>query len=93
MKKIDRKLLKLGFVKKIENNYGATYEKKNKKHNFIQEVGIVHKNSNKCVIFSYEKTINSDGLNNTIGLSTKEMKLFMKKCKQLKKKYKWEVKK
>lgn len=90
MNRIDRRLLELGFIKKEENKHGVTYERIERKYNYVQEVDIIHKQSNKHLIFSYEKNlINKDGFNNVVGLTYKETKLFMKKYKQMKRKYKW----
>lgn len=87
MNRIDKKLLKLGFVKKEENKYVVTFERFEKNFGFVHKVDIIQKQSKKHLIFSYVKNgINRDCV---VGLTYVETKLFMKKFRQMKRKYKW----
>lgn len=89
MKRIDEKIEKLGFQKEKEDKYGVMYISKDEKYGFTQCVNILHKQSGEHIIQSYEMEVNNDGYNNCVGITLKEMKLFLKKAKQLKRKYKW----
>lgn len=89
MNRIDKKLLKLGFVKLEENEHGAIFEREEKEFNYIHVVDIMKKKSKKHLIFSYDKKVNEDYFNNAVGLTYEETKLFMKKYRQIKRKYKW----
>lgn len=82
IKNLDKQIEKLGFKKQEENKYGVSYC-----NNYKQCVDILHKENGKHIIQSYQNKINSDGLNNCVGLTIEETKLFLKKAKQLKRKY------
>ncbi len=90
---IDKKLEKIGFVKlhgeNEESRYGVYYRKKIEKFGYYQRLDIVHKKSGRHLIMSYQEDINSDKLNNSVGLTYKETKLAMKKYRQTKRKYGW----
>lgn len=87
MKRIDKKIEKLGFQKEKEDKYGVIYIRKDEKYGFTQRVDILHKQSGEHIVQSYEMEVNNDGYNNCVGITLKEMKLFLKKAKQLKRKY------
>lgn len=96
---VDKKLRKIGFVKVYEDRgngryvsedeYGVSYERQIEKHGYTQVLDIRHKESGKHLIQSYQKDVNTDGFNNTVGLTYEEMKLAMKKYRQMKRRYKW----
>lgn len=89
-KSVDDKLKDLGFEKMNENEYGVTYEKEiSVGGKYRHVISIVQKSNGNHLIQSYEKEINSDKLNNAVGLTYKETKLAMKKYRQLKRKHKW----
>ena len=92
-KSIDEKLEELGFLKvKNENKYGACYMIEvpiNTGDSYIQRLDILYKSNGHHLIQSYEEGVNSDKLNNSVGLEYEEIKLAMKKYKELKRKYKW----
>lgn len=88
----DRKLGKLGFKKTSESRFGASYERYNKEYNYTQILDIYKKNSGKHTINSYQVDVNSDGYNNQVGLTYQEIKLMLKKYRELKRKY-WSVRK
>ena len=89
MNRIDKKLKKMGFEKEYENKYGACFYRKNEKYSYVQNLEINHKRSGNHLINSYQKDLNNEGFNNSVGLTYKEAKLAMKKYKQLSRKYKW----
>ena len=83
------KIEKLGFklTRQIEvnNHMVEMYERYDKKYKFNQIVYISKKSSNdKWYIQSYENNCNSDGFNNCVALTEEEMKLFLKRIKEIK---------
>lgn len=83
-KSVDEKLSEIGFVKSGENKqFGATYERVNSEHNYVQCLDLLHKASGRHLIQSYQKDVNLDKFNNSVGLSIYEAKLAVKKMKQL----------
>lgn len=84
-KSVDEKLKEIGFVKIEENKYDVRYERKNSKYNFTQCVDILHKASCRHILQSYDKDlIDEKKIGNTcVGLTGYEMKLFLKKMKQI----------
>lgn len=84
-KTVDEKLAEIGFVKE-EDKYGCVYKRKDKEYNFTQKVFIGHKKSGGHILQSYDPDLGDDkGIGNTcVGLTGYEMKLFIKKMKQLK---------
>ena len=85
-KTVDEKLAAIGFTKVEEDKYGCIYERKDKKYNFTQKVVIGHKKSGRHILQSYDPDLaDNKGIGNTcVGLTGYEMKLFVKKMKQLK---------
>lgn len=85
-KNIDKKFEEIGFTKVSEDKYGATYERKDEEHNYTQVLAILHKASGRHIIQSYDKDLmDSKMIGNTcVGLSYYEMKLALKKMRQLK---------
>ena len=84
-KSVDEKLKEIGFVKIEEDKYVVRYERKNSKYNFTQFVDILHKASGRHILQSYDsELIDQKKIGNTcVGLSGYEMKLFLKKMKQI----------
>ncbi|GAA0253993.1 hypothetical protein GCM10008922_12690 [Faecalicatena contorta] len=82
---IDEKLESIGFVKVSENEYGANFERVNKKYNYTQCVDLLHKVSGAHIIQSYDKDLmDEENIGNTcVGLTYFELKLFMRKMKQI----------
>ena len=76
-KSVDEKLSEIGFEKIYESDSGADYEKYVEGFNFVHKVSITHKSNGKHVLQSYD--LESIG----IGLTVYEMKLFLKKMKQM----------
>lgn len=90
-KTTDERLADLGFVKIEENKHGVRYERVHHIFGYTHSLDIMHKRSGKHLIQSYEKGVNSDKYNNCVGLTELESKLILKKLKEMKKKYNWEV--
>lgn len=92
-KSADKMMEELGFEKlegdDAESQYGASYRRKNEKHQYVQRLDILHKASGSHLVQSYVEGTNSDGFNNCVGLTYKEMKATMKKYMELKRKYRW----
>ncbi|MCI8795304.1 MAG: hypothetical protein HFG89_00400 [Dorea sp.] len=96
---IDKKLRKIGFIKVYEDRgngrfvsedkYGVSYERWIEEYKYTQVLDIRHKTSGKHLIQSFQKNVNADGFNNTVGLSYEETKLAMKKYRQMKRRYNW----
>ena len=82
-KTIDEKFADIGFVKIKEDRYGASYEREDPKHIYTQRLNLVHKLNGEWFVQSYEKDVNSDGFNNSVGLTPYEMELGLKKIKKL----------
>lgn len=70
---------------KSVDEYGVSYEGENSKYNFIQSVDILHKTSGRHILQSYDNELmDQKKIGNTcVGLTGYEMKLFLKKMKQI----------
>lgn len=84
IKSVDEKFERLGFIKTYESEIVVTYEKKIEKYDYIQSIDICRKESGNHIVISGEKSINKDGFNNAVGLTKQEMKLCIKKMKEMK---------
>lgn len=84
-KSVDEKLADIGFVRKDEDGI-CVYCRRDKQYGYIQNVVIAHKTSGRHIIQSYDPELSDNkGIGNTcVGLTGYEMKLFLKKMKQLK---------
>lgn len=82
---IDEKLESIGFIKVSEDEYGAKFERVNKKYNYTQCVDLLHKASGKHIIQSYDKNLlDEKKIGNTcVGLTGYETKLFLKKMRKI----------
>lgn len=83
-KSTDAKLESIGFVKMHEDDHGVLYYKEHR--NYTQAVQLMHKAYGWSILQSYDPNLfDSKGVGNTcIGLTYTEMKLFMKKMRELK---------
>lgn len=81
-KSIDEKFAGIGLMKVKENEFGASYERKTK-FGYTQCVDLVNKASGFHLIQSYEEGVNKDGFNNCVGLNMYEVRLCLKKMKQM----------
>ena len=84
-KSVDEKLKEIGFVKIEEDKYGVKYERKNSEYNFTQSVDILHKASGRHILQSCDnELLDQKKIGCTcVGLTGYEMKLFLKKMKQI----------
>ncbi|MBO5828750.1 MAG: hypothetical protein J6R59_09935 [Paludibacteraceae bacterium] len=84
-KSIDKKFEKIGFIKTKEDKYGVTYERENAEYNFTQVLDILHKANGRHIVLSYVKDLmDVKNIGNTcVGLTYYEMKLILKKMRQL----------
>lgn len=82
---IDEKLESIGFVKVSEDEYGANFERVNKKYDYTQCVDLLHKASGVHIIQSYDKELMDEKKigNTCVGLTGFETKLFLKKMKKI----------
>lgn len=84
-KSVDEKLKEIGFVKIEEDKYGVRYKRKDDEHSFVQTVDIFHKASGRHLLQSYDAELTDQKKigNTCVGLTGYEMKLFLKKMKQI----------
>lgn len=82
LKRIDRKIAKLGFTKISEDIMGIHYERVDCKNNFTHIVSIGYGQEGLPIIQSYQKGPNNDGFNNMVSLTIREMELFLKRLKR-----------
>lgn len=84
-KSVDEKLSEIGFKKSYESDSSVDYEKYVERFNFVHKVSIVHKSSGKHILQSYDPELIGDNFTGNIGvgLTGYEMKLFLKKMKQM----------
>ena len=81
---LDQKIRKLGYVKVSDNEYGIRYHKQ-EKGKYIHAVDIMHKQNGKVLLYSYDAS--NDALTQ-VALEEDEIRLFLKKLRQIKKRYK-----
>lgn len=84
-KSVDEKLYDIGFAKEREDKYGVIYQRYNAEYNYTQNVSILYKKSGRHILQSYDpELIDEKKIGNcAIGLTGKEMKLFIKKMKKI----------
>lgn len=84
-KTVDDKLADIGFQKIKEGQYGVRYKRKDDEHSFVQTVDIFHKASGRHLLQSYDAGLTDQKMigNTCVGLTGHEMKLFLKKMKQI----------
>ena len=87
--RIDKKLAKLGFVKKEENKYGVEYERERVDPAYLQKVRINYKKNGPNIIQSYDpELLDQKGIGNTcVGMTEVELRLFSRKMKEFRRKY------
>lgn len=83
-KSIDKKFEEIGFVKIKEDEHGVSYERKDKEFNYIQRIDIIHKINDKHIVQSYDATNTTSGYSPVVGLTGYEVKLVLKKMKEIK---------
>ena len=88
MTRADKHLVKLGFIKKRENQHVIEYEREDKAQGFVQTVDIVHKMYGPAILQSYDKNLmDTKGIGNTcVGLTEEEAKWFSRKMREYRRK-------
>lgn len=87
-KTLNDKISELGFTLTEENNRHIEYTRHNDTYNFNQKVVILHKASGRHILQSYDvDSTNTDG-SICVGLTYEELKLFVKKFRQLQRRWK-----
>ncbi len=83
-KTIDQKLADIGFIQVSEDEHGASYIRDNS--SWKHKVVLLHKINNAGILQSYDPDLIDKWCRGNIGvgLTYHELKLFMKKMKQLK---------
>lgn len=79
-KSVDEKLSEIGFEKLYESDSGADYEKYVEDLSFVHKVSIERRGNGKYLLWSYDPHFTG---NIATGLTSYEMKLFLKKMKQM----------
>lgn len=87
---IDQKIEDMGFKKIDDNQFIVLYERDfrlysdNTQHGYRQVVSLCHKRSGRNIIQSYDPDLFDDKKvgNTCVGLTYKELKIFMKKMKK-----------
>ena len=85
-KTVDEKFEEIGFVKVAEDKrYYAHYQRDDKEYSFVQTLYLCHKASGRHIVQSYDENLSdTKGIGNTcVGLTMYEMKLCIKKMKQM----------
>lgn len=82
LKNIDDRFAEIGFIKVDENKHGAFY-KRETEHGYTQRLDLGYKESGIHLIHSYEQGCNTDGFNNSVGITMYEAKLCRKKMKRM----------
>lgn len=89
MSRIDRKLEKLGYKKIKDDNYGTMFRWRDEGLDRTKMVAILHKESTHNIIQVYDPDHTFEAFTAMDALTLPEMKLFLKKFKQMVRKYKW----
>ena len=84
-KTVDEKFEEIGFTKVDESEYGATYHRLNTEYGYTQCLDLMHKASGRHIVQSYDRNLMDDKKigNTCVGLTMYEMKLCIKKMKQM----------
>lgn len=77
----DKKFEKLGFTKVKESDLVVSYEKYYPTYKYTRCIDIYHKNNTRHISISYQKDVNSEGFDNSVGLSVAELKAVLLKMK------------
>ena len=79
----DRKIEKLGFKKIQDDKYGARYHRYNETYGYTHEVAIIHKESGKHILQSYDVESSTSKGSINVGLTYTELKWFKRKMKEI----------
>lgn len=84
-KSIDERFEEIGFKKVRKDKYGVEYERENKEQGYVQSLCLLHKKSGRHIVQSYDKCLMDEKKigNICVGLTMYEIKLCLKKMKQM----------
>lgn len=84
-KSVDERFEEMGFIKIYENGYGVRYERENTKYGYIHVIEIRHKSDGDHIVQTYDKELMDPKMigNTCVGLSYNELKLVLKKMKEM----------
>lgn len=85
---IESKIKRMGWTK-IEENSSLCCYRKEASFYYTKRLDIYKKASGNHIINCYEESLNSDGFNNSVGMTQEEMRIFARKMRQMIRKYKW----
>lgn len=83
-KNIEQKIKELGFEKVYQSDLVIQFQREDKQFDFIYGVDIVHKQTGKHIIQSYQKNSPCKKFDCMVGITFDECKLFLKYAKKLK---------
>lgn len=84
-KTLDQKFKEIGFEKIRENEFGATYKRNVEEFRYVQTLDILKKSSGRHIVQSYDGNLTDEKRigHTCVGLTMYEMKLCIKKMKQM----------
>lgn len=84
-KTVDEKFERIGFIKVEENKHIVSYERYDNNFKFTQVLDLVHKNSRRHIVQSYDRDLMDEKKigNTCVGLTMYEMQLCIKKMKKM----------
>ena len=84
-KTVDEKFAEIGFVNISESKLGVVYERRDNKFDYSQIIHLLHKASGQHIVQSYDPRLSDkENIGNTcVGLTMYEMRLCLKKMKQM----------
>ena len=82
-KNTDERLKEIGFNKIEEGTKFTSYSRNIEQYGYTQRLDFLYKNSGRHLVQSYQEGCNSDGYSNVVGLTRKELKLCVRKMKEL----------
>ena len=84
MKKADKMFGRLGYTGVDSNAYVIAYEKPIEEFGYTKVIEFIYKRSGEHIVCSYQKGVNGDGFNNSVGLTIPEIKAIRRQLKELK---------
>ena len=83
----DKGFSKLGYKKVHESGVYVSYEGELNQFGYVHCIDIGHKGDGRHIISSYEKGLNSEGFNNSVGMTEPEIRCALKKMREKKWRY------
>lgn len=84
MKKAVKMFNKLGYAYVDSNAYLVSYEKPIEEFGYTKVIEFIYKRSGEHIVCSYQKGVNGDGFNKSVGLTIPEIKAIRRQLKELK---------